>query len=113
MLRDNNVVGTAVVSFDGEKNYESIYNGEWASSGEYAVIHRIAIDESYKGIGLSFVIIKNIEKICLNKGVYSIKIDTHKENVSMQRMLLKNGFQYCGIIYLDDKSKRLAFEKTL
>lgn len=113
LLRDNNVVGTAVVSFDGEKNYESIYNGEWASSGEYAVIHRIAIDESYKGIGLSFVIIKNIEKICLNKGVYSIKIDTHKENVSMQRMLLKNGFQYCGIIYLDDKSKRLAFEKTL
>ena len=113
LLKDNKVVGTVVVSFDGEKNYESIYNGEWDSSGEYAVIHRMAIDKRHKGMGVASVIIKNIEKICLNRGVCSIKTDTHEKNVSMQRMLSKNGFKYCGIIYLDDKSKRLAFEKTL
>ena len=113
LLEDNKIVGTVVVSFDGEKNYESICNGEWASSCEFAVIHRMAIDKRHKGIGLASVIIKNIEKICLNKGVHSIKTDTHEKNVSMQKMLLKNGFKYCGIIYLDDKSKRSAFEKIL
>ncbi len=92
MLKDNNVVVTVVVTFDGEKSYEAIYNGEWVSNDEYAVIHRIAVVSNYKGIGLSSVIIKNIEKICLDKGVHSIKIDTHKENISMQKLLQKTGF---------------------
>jgi len=113
LLKNNNVVGTVVVTFDGEKNYDSIYEGEWISNDEYAVIHRIAVDSKFKGMGLSSIIIKSIEKICLSKGVHSIKIDTHKENISMQKLLLKNGFHYCGIIYLEDKSERIAFEKTL
>jgi len=113
LSKNNNVVGTVVVTFDGDKNYEFIYNGEWVSYDKYAVIHRMAVDSNYKGIGLSSVIIKNIEKICLDKDIHSIRIDTHKENISMQRLLQKNGFQYCGIIYLEDKSERIAFEKTL
>lgn len=113
LLKDNIIVGTVVVSFEGEKNYESIYNGKWLSNDEFAVIHRIAIDSKFKGLGLSLIIIKNIERICLNKGVHSIKIDTHKENISMQKMLLKNGFIYCGVIYLENKSERVAFEKIL
>lgn len=40
-----------------------------------------------------------------------IKVDTHEENISMQKLLKKNNFKYCGIIYLEDKSKRIAFEK--
>ncbi|MBU3182312.1 GNAT family N-acetyltransferase [Clostridium psychrophilum] len=113
LLKDNSVVCTVVVTFDGDKNYKCIYNGKWASNNKYAVIHRMAIDCNCKGIGLSSVIVKNIEKICLDKGIHSIRVDTHKENLSMKRLLQKNGFQYCGIIYLEDKSERIAFEKTL
>lgn len=113
LLKDNNIVATAAVSFDGEKTYESIYDGEWISNDEYAVIHRIAVDKNYKGLGLSSEIIKNVKELCLNRGIHSIKIDTHEKNLSMQKLLNKNKFQYCGIIYLDDKSKRIAFEKTL
>ena len=40
-------------------------------------------------------------------------IDTHEDNQSMQKLLAKNQFSYCGIIYLSDGSKRLAFEKVL
>lgn len=113
LLKDNNIVATAAVSFDGEKTYNSIYEGEWISNNEYAVIHRIAVDNTYKGLGLSSQIIKHVEELCLNKGVHSIKVDTHEENISMQKLLKKNKFQYCGIIYLEDGSKRIAFEKTL
>lgn len=113
LLKDKKIVGTVAVSFQGEKNYESIYNGKWMGSGEYAVIHRIAVDVNCKGLGLSSEIIKNIEEICFNKGIHSIRVDTHKDNLSMQRMLQKNSFQYCGIIYLEDKSERLAFEKKV
>lgn len=30
----------------------------------------------------------------------------------MQRSLIKNGFDYCGVIYLADGSKRVAFENV-
>ena len=113
LLKNNNIVATAAVSFDGEKTYESIYEGKWITKDKFAVIHRIAVDNNYKGLGLSSKIIKHVEELCLSKEVYSIKIDTHEENISMQKLLKKNDFKYCGIIYLEDKSKRVAFEKVL
>ncbi|NRY64043.1 GNAT family N-acetyltransferase [Clostridium beijerinckii] len=113
LLKDNNIVATAAVSFDGEKTYDSIYEGEWITNNQYAVIHRIAVDNTYKGLGLSSEIIKNVEELCLNKGIHSIKVDTHEENISMQKLLKKNKFQYCGIIYLEDGNKRIAFERII
>jgi len=113
LLQNKEVVATAVVSFKGEKTYESIYEGEWISNKEYAVVHRIAVDNSHKGLGLSSQIIKNVEELCIEKGVSSIKVDTHEQNLSMQKLLRKNKFEYCGIIYLEDNSPRIAFEKIL
>ena len=77
------------------------------------MIHRIAIDDSKKGLGLSDVILENIKRMCLESGVKSIRVDTQKDNRSMQQWLKKNGFQYCGIIYLEDRSERLAYEKIV
>jgi RimJ/RimL family protein N-acetyltransferase len=57
--------------------------------------------------------LKHIEESCFHKGILSIKADTHKDNRAMQKALYKNGFQYCGIIYLEDNSERIAFEKIL
>lgn len=113
LQKGDKIVATVAVSFDGEKTYDSIYEGKWIAESEYAVIHRIAVDNNHKGIGLSLEIVKDIEQICFSKGVYSIKVDTHEANLSMQRLLEKNGFRYCGIIYLHDGSKRMAFEKVL
>ena len=113
LLKDNIIVGTVAIIFDGEKSYETIYNGKWLYDGPYATIHRIAVHSQYKGLGLGSVILKNVEDICLNRGVKSIRVDTHEDNLSMQRLLQKNKFEYCGIIYLEDNSKRLAFEKLL
>lgn len=113
LQKGNKIIATVAVSFDGEKTYDFIYEGKWITESEYAVIHRIAVDNNYKGTGLSSEIIKNIEQICFSKGVYSIKVDTHEANLSMQRLLEKNNFRYCGIIYLRDGCKRMAFEKVL
>ena len=113
LLKDHVVVGTVALLFDGEKTYDSIYNGQWLSSGPYGVIHRIAIDPKHYGLGLGRLIIRHVEQICLAKEVKSIRGDTHKENLAMQKLLTNNGFEYCGIIYLEDGSQRLAFEKCL
>ncbi|BFK82118.1 GNAT family N-acetyltransferase [Clostridium baratii] len=110
-IKNNEIVATSVVSFAGEKTYDKIYDGSWISNDEFAVIHRIAISNKYKGTGIASEIIKMIENICLDKNVHSIKVDTHEFNMPMQKLLKKNDFKYCGVIYLEDKSKRVAFEK--
>jgi RimJ/RimL family protein N-acetyltransferase len=107
------IIGTVSLSFDGEKTYEKIYDGEWLSNEKYAVIHRMAIDINYKGLGLASWVVKNLEEICLNQEIDRIKVDTHVDNLPMTKVLKKNGFEYCGIIYLEDKSPRVAFEKKL
>lgn len=113
LLKDSNIIGTSVIDFNGEETYNEIYEGTWLSDGEYAVIHRIAIDNGYKGLGIASEIIKNAEILCRENRVRNIRVDTHKDNKSMQRLLKKNGFTYCGIIYLEDRSERVAFEKII
>lgn len=113
LLKDNIIVGTVAVTFDGENTYNSIYEGEWISDREYATIHRVAVDDQYKGSGLASRIIGYIEQMCRSREISSIRVDTHRKNRSMQRMLVKNGFMYCGIIYLEDHSERMAFEKIV
>lgn len=111
--KDDTIVATVAVSFNDEKTYEKIYNGKWITENEYAVIHRIAVDNNYKGKRLSSEILAHIEIMCLQRNVHSIKVDTHKQNKSMRKMLSNNGFQYCGIIYLENGSERVAYEKVI
>ncbi len=105
------VIGTTALSFAGEKNYDKIYEGKWISNGPYAVIHRIAVSKvkGLKNIGTE--ILKKSEELCIANGINNIKIDTHEDNIPMQKLLLKNNYKYCGVIYLEDGSKRIAFEK--
>ena len=107
------IVGTIAVIFDGEETYEKIYNGKWLSESHYATIHRMAVDESFKGLGVGARMISFVETLCLQRNIRSIRVDTHRDNPPMQRMLNKNGFTYCGIIYLTNGDERLAFEKVL
>lgn len=113
LIKDEIILGTVALSFDKEESYANIYEGNWLSNGNSAVIHRIAISNKLKGNNLASVIIKYIEDICLNKNIHSIKIDTHEDNISMQKLLYKNNFKYCGVVYLEDNSKRIAFEKLI
>lgn len=108
---DGVLFATAAISFNEERTYDVIYDGNWLSNDKYAVVHRIAVSSNYKGRGVSGELFKDLEKICKDNNVSSIKIDTHKDNKSMQRFLEKSGFKYCGVILLSDESERIAFEK--
>ncbi|EOU1991513.1 GNAT family N-acetyltransferase [Clostridium perfringens] len=113
LTNKDEIVATTVISLDGESTYNLIFNGEWITNEEYIVMHRVAVHEKYKGKGIFKELIKEAESLALNKGIFSIKIDTHRDNISMQRAVVKNDFKRCGIIYLGDGSERIAFEKVL
>lgn len=84
----------------------SIHQGQWLDDSPYGVVHRITSDGTIRGAA----------SFCLNWALEqcgNIKIDTHRENQAMRKMLAKNGFHFCGIIYLKDGAERLAFQKKL
>lgn len=86
--------------------YLKIYEGSWASDCEYGVIHRVAVAKTAHGKGIaSFIFDYALERS------KSIKIDTHKNNIPMQRALEKKGFKRCGIIYLLSGDERIAYQK--
>lgn len=114
MEEDGRVIGTIAILFDGEPTYEKIYEGAWKTENQpYAAIHRVAVDAECKGKGIAGVMIGEAEKMCRERNVCSMKNDTHRDNRSMQRMLEKKGFEYCGIIYLENGEERIAFEKQI
>lgn len=87
-----------------DPTYRKIYDGSWADNGPYAVIHRIAV--KYHGRGIADFCFNECFKLFPN-----IRIDTHRDNIPMQKCLAKNGFTYCGIIYLESGDERIAFQK--
>lgn len=101
---DGEVLCVFMFSLGEDETYKKICEGEWLNSEPYAVIHRIAVKE--QGRGLIGYCIDECFKMCPN-----LKIDTHRNNIPMQRALTKRGFEYCGIIYLENGEERLAYQK--
>ncbi len=102
---EGRVVGTFFFNFGEsvEPTYREI-DGKWLGSDNYGVIHRIATDGT-KGVG-TFCISWAFEK-CRH-----LRIDTHPDNIVMQKLLSKLGFERCGIIKIvEDDDPRIAYEK--
>lgn len=86
-----------------------VIEGRWTTHEDqvYGVIHRLASNGKEGGIGHQ--VVEWASQQCS-----VIRIDTHPDNQVMQAMLKKEGFSYCGIIYVkQDSTGRLAFEKVL
>ena len=101
-----NIIATFYYKEGRDDTYTKIYNGQWLDESPYGVVHRITSDGTIRGAA-SFCLNWALEQ-CRN-----LRIDTHRDNVVMQHMLDKNGFQYCGIIYLEDGSERMGYQKRM
>lgn len=91
--------------FGDDPTYKKIYEGAWLNDAPYGVLHRIAVAAHRKGVA-SFCY-----DFCFSQ-CHNLKVDTHRDNIPMQKSLAKNGFSYCGIIYLASGDERLAYQKT-
>ena len=107
------ICATFCLKEDEEPTYKNIYEGSWASAAASYALHRIAICNLKRGKGIADKIIEFIVGKCKNDGITSLKVDTHRGNLPMRRMLEKNGFFYCGIIYLGTGEERVAYEKAI
>lgn len=112
-LIDGAIIGTVAITFSEEHHYDTLRDGEWLNKdASYAVIHRIAVDNDYKGKGIAGFLISQASILGAGK-IQSIRIDTHEKNLPMQSAIMKQGFTLCGQITLLDGTDRLTFEKII
>lgn len=99
------IIATFVLRPGNDPTYNVIYDGKWPNDLPYATIHRIAGSGKRKGM------LHTAMQYAL--GTYSaIRIDTHRDNIVMQKAIAKEGFTYCGIIHCWNGSERLAYQFT-
>lgn len=79
-------------------------DGAWRSDQPYAAIHRVASDGA--GGILAEAVAYAWERI------KHLRIDTHEDNWVMQRAIERAGFHKCGVIYLEDGSPRIAYDRV-
>ena len=102
---DKKIVGYFAFLQSPEPTYAKIFEGKWIDDTlPYHVVHRIASNPDAHGI------FSSIMDFCFSHDT-NIRIDTHRDNKIMQHVILKQGFSYCGIIYLLSVDELLAYQK--
>ena len=99
---DKGIHGVFYFYIGEDPTYGVIEDGQWHSTETYGTIHRIASDGSGG-------ILRTAVEFC-RKQIGHIRIDTHHDNIVMQRAVAKLGFERSGIIHLANGSPRIAYE---
>ena len=87
-----------------DEDYAVIRDGSWLEEERpYWVVHRVA---SYGGRGAAAWCLDWCWQQCDN-----LRIDTHRDNLSMQRLLEKCGFGLRGVVSCRHGGERLAYQK--
>lgn len=87
-----------------DPTYTYIEDGHWTDdTSDYYVVHRVASLPQVHGV------FRTIMDYCFTQ-TDNVRIDTHRDNAIMQHTILKYGFTYCGIIYLENGDPRLAYQ---
>ncbi|MDR0550625.1 MAG: N-acetyltransferase, partial [Spirochaetaceae bacterium] len=104
---DNSLLAAFYFSMEEEPSYCAIlpdppFPGRWLNDKPYGVVHRIA---SVPGRGAGEFCLRWCFEQCGN-----VRIDTHRANIPMRRLLAKLGYTQCGIITIDGWGDRIAFQ---
>ena len=111
------IIGMMALKAGIEPTYDKVYDGHWRLDQPYMTIHRIAVDESFRGQGYGLSLLKFAEEQAKRLGYHYLRIDTHEDNKIAQKLFEKFGFVYCGYIMLGKHHptdrKRLAYDLFL
>lgn len=115
VLEENGeILAVACIAFGREPTYDVIVNGAWGAQPKiYGFLHRIAVAPHAKGQNIAGRMFEELKRQAEQRGIHVLRADTHRDNLPMQRALAKAGYFYRGVIYVEDGSERLAYEKIL
>ena len=105
VIEEESIIHSVFAFILGEDPTYNKIEGAWLDHSTYGTIHRIASD------GSMHQVFNKTVNFC-SKRCSHLRADTHEDNKIMQKVILKNGFQETGIIYVEDGTPRIAYEKV-
>ncbi len=97
------IYGVFAFVIGSDSTYSAIEDGAWKNNSLYGTIHRIASDGTVKGV------FSECLAYCKTQ-IGNLRIDTHANNLVMQHLIIKHGFERSGIIYTEKGDPRIAYE---
>lgn len=116
VVKDKGVVVAYVsVWMHDDPNYNLIFDGSWEYSDPYVCLHRFVVDSSYYGKGIGRMLLQECIELARLNAYTTVRIDTHRDNIPMIRLIESVGFQYRGVVFVDDPldAKRNAYEYVI
>ena len=115
LVLDNQVVGYGALVPGPEAAYEKIQEGSWQTvpdaNGHYIAIHRVAVDTAIRGQGLAKTLFHDLVVLARARGYVDQRVDTYPANEIMQKVIVKAGFTYQGMIEFDfEHGERKAYQ---
>lgn len=117
LLHGEEMAGFFTLAARVDPNYAGITDGKWSNDKPYCVLHRNALAGKYRGTGMSAYMMKCVEELTRECGRKYIRVDTHRKNKPMQKLLRECGYRYRGnvnvVVEDGHDPARQAFEKKL
>lgn len=123
MEADGELAAVGVLIFGPDPFYQKLDTQSasggtgWLTEGTpYGALHRFAASDRFRHQGAADLLLQNLEEICRQQGISSLRTDTHRGNVVMRRFLARRGYTLCGeVLYfgIAGDPLRVAFEKLL
>ena len=93
----------AAVCLWDDPTYRKTADGKWFREGPCAAIHRVASDGSVRGVFHAFAdLAKSLSD--------DVRVDTHRDNLVMQRKIEAEGFARVGAVLAEDGTPRIAYQ---
>ena len=87
VLTENGIILAYVALIFGTEPAYNVIDGSWITTGDYAVVHRVATSNAAKNKGVATQLFIEIEKEVLKNKYFSIRVDTNFDNIPMLKIL--------------------------
>ena len=106
------IAGVAAVTMDQEPDYAQV---GWDIDEPAIVVHRLAVDPAFRGLGAAGALMQKAEEIAIERGINVLRVDTNTQNEATQRLFPKLGYRLAGEIGLAFRPglRFLCYEKRL
>ena len=111
LINDKTIVGLASLIPGIDPVYTKIKYGSWQGHDPYVSIHRVAVAKNTRNQGVASSLLKDLIKTAEKQGFKDVRIDTHEQNIGMQKAILKSGLVYRGTVFFPiPEGKRKAYQ---
>lgn len=108
--KGNKIFAYCALCYGIDEMYLEFFDGNIEHEKPYSVIHRVMVDKNEMNQGIASEFLEKIIKISYKNSRFITRIDTHENNIGMNKVIEKLNFKYIAKVFAPDRSERKVFQ---